>query len=172
MLEKSNINKVLAIIFSQPTVKFTVRELARFTKLAPPTVSGFVRELLLEQIIRESHVARASQISANLESISYKRAKVLHNVYSLFNSGLLDFLIDAYEDPKAIILFGSYVRGEDIERSDIDLAILTSKHKNLNIQRFGKQLGRKISIHEITLNNVSEEFKNNLFNGIVLHGAI
>jgi len=69
-------------------------------------------------------------------------------------------------------LFGSYSRGEDIENSDIDIAIIGRK-KQIDLTEFEKILNRKINI--ITFNNFKEIHKNlkeNLFNGITLTGGI
>ena len=162
----------MEFIFKYPTTKYTIRELARKTNLAPPTVLGFVRLLRKENMIREAKVARASQISADLESSAYKRKKKLYNIASIHESGLLDYLIEKYNDPKAIVLFGSYARGDDTERSDIDIAIFTSDHKRLDLKQFENRLARPISIHELNIDKVSDELKNNLYNGIVLHGAL
>lgn len=172
MLKKSNIEKLKEVIFKQPLTKFTIRELARKANIAPPTAMVFVHDLLKEGFVREERVARASQISANFENKLYRRKKQAYNLDSIYSSGLIDYIITEYNDPKAIILFGSYARGDDIERSDIDIAILTSERKNLDLKKYEKTLARTISIHEIQLENVSEEFKNNLHNGIILHGAL
>ena len=79
---------------------------------------------------------------------------------------------EQYGHPEAIILFGSYSRGEDTETSDIDLAVATTKKLSLNLTLYEKKLKRKISIHEITLEKVSEEFLNNLANGLVITGYL
>jgi len=172
MLNKSNIEKILDVIFKYPTTKFTIRELARKTAISAPTAMIIVRTLKKEQIVRELRVATASQISANLESEIYRRKKLVYNIEEIFSSDLIDYLDKIYKNPKAIILFGSYSKGYDIEKSDIDIAILTEEKHKLNLDVFEKKLVRSISIHEITLNKVSEEFKNNLSNGIILKGAI
>jgi predicted nucleotidyltransferase len=172
MLNKSNIDKIVELVFKQPTAKFTIRELARKAGIAPPTALYIVRALKKEGIVREARVARASQISANLESLAYRRKKLVYNLDSVFSSGLIDFLIKAYNDPKAIILFGSYARGEDIERSDVDIAVMTTEEKRHDLKSFEKTLSRIISIHEVEPNKVSKEFISSLCNGIVLWGAL
>lgn len=172
MLKKCNTWRVLEVFFRQPTTPFTVRQLAKKIDLAPPTALRIIRALQQEGFLREHIVGRASQITANLESKGYIYKKRAYNLESAYTSGLVDYLIQSYGDPQAIILFGSYARGEDIEKSDIDLAILTSDHKTLDLKDFEKALTRDISIHEVQLDQVSEEFKNNLYNGVILHGAI
>ncbi|MBI2135854.1 nucleotidyltransferase domain-containing protein [Candidatus Woesearchaeota archaeon] len=81
-----------------------------------------------------------------------------------------DFLFNEFPGC-AVILFGSYSRGEDIEGSDIDIAILTNKKLELNLERYNKKLERHINIHEILVEKISAEFKANLWNGIVLEGS-
>lgn len=172
MLRKSNTEKVLEVIFKEPTAKFTIRELARRTEISPPTSLHIVRNLVKEGILQESKVATASQISANFESEAYKRKKKAYNIESIYTSGLIDYLRRVYHEPKAIIMFGSYARGEDVERSDIDIAIITAEEKILDLKQFEKALSRTINIHETALEKVSQEFRNNLYNGVVLYGAI
>lgn len=172
MLNKSNIDKILDIIFKYPTEKFTIRELARKVGISAPTAMIIVRTLKKEQIVNELRVATASQISANLESEVYRRKKLVNNIEEIFNSNLIEHLVKMYKDPKAIILFGSYSKGYDTEKSDIDIAIITEEKIKLDLIVFEKKLARNISIHEISLSKVSEEFKNNIYNGIVLRGAL
>ena len=74
----------------------------------------------------------------------------------------------------AIIVFGSYAKGEDVENSDIDLYIETPSKKEIKLEKFGKILKRKIqiffykNIHEIK--NI--DLANNIINGIILNGFI
>ncbi len=172
MLEKNNTTKLGALIYREPLREFTIRELARNAKIAPPTALLIVRALQKKGIVKERIVGRASQISANFESEQYRQKKRLSNLEQLYDSQLIELLVTEYHDPKAIILFGSYSRGEDTERSDIDIAVITTEKKTRNLARFEKLLSRSISIHEIQLKNISEELKNNLYNGIILRGAL
>ena len=72
----------------------------------------------------------------------------------------------------AIILFGSYLRGEDLEDSDIDLFV-QSKEK-VDLGRFEKKLGRKIQIfgYKDISAIKNKELANNIVNGYVLNGFI
>ena len=93
--------------------------------------------------------------------------------YSLYDSGLIDFLKEKYQFPETIIIFGSYSKGEDTEKSDIDIAVITRLEKNLDFSLFEKKLQRKINLLELkNLEKAKKEFINNLINGIVLDGVI
>ncbi|MDI6721630.1 MAG: nucleotidyltransferase domain-containing protein, partial [Candidatus Aenigmarchaeota archaeon] len=105
-------------------------------------------------------------------SADFIRAKRVNNLKKLYDSRIVDYLSEIYDKPEAIILFGSYGRGDDVENSDIDIAVITRSHKELNTEKFEKFMSREVSIHEIDLKKTSTEFHNNLINGIVLEGAI
>ena len=72
-----------------------------------------------------------------------------------------------------IILFGSYGRGEDTIKSDIDIAIIGSKKKEVNLIGFEKILERAIFLHFYdSLKQINKNLKESIHNGIVLVGGI
>ena len=71
-----------------------------------------------------------------------------------------------------VLVFGSYAKGEDTEKSDIDMAIITEKKLNLDLDNFEKRLKRKIHILEIKRKEIKPTLMNNLANGIVLYGYL
>ena len=72
-----------------------------------------------------------------------------------------------------IILFGSYSRGDDTTSSDIDIAVIGRKDKNIKLTDFDKDLERTIFINFYpSFKEIHKHLKENLFNGIVLAGGI
>ncbi|PIN80603.1 hypothetical protein COV16_00550, partial [Candidatus Woesearchaeota archaeon CG10_big_fil_rev_8_21_14_0_10_34_8] len=72
-----------------------------------------------------------------------------------------------------IILFGSFSRGDDTSASDIDIAIIGRKEKEINLEKFEKLLERKININSYSaLKDVHKDLRENICNGIVLVGGI
>src|SRR3989338_5852151 len=62
----------------------------------------------------------------------------LLNVYEAYNHGLKEHILDAVgRNPKAIILFGSYRKGDDNEESDIDIAVEVNDNKDMRIIELG-----------------------------------
>lgn len=171
MITKNNILKVMDLFFQYPEKKFHLRELERLIGLSMPGVRKIVTKLEKESILKskKEKIVKNFYASRNEKFVQLKRA---YNLYSISGSGLLDFLKIQYEEPEAIVLFGSYSKGEDISRSDIDIAIITSKHKELNIVLFEKKLKRKIKLYEIKVEKAEKEFLNTLANGIVLYGYL
>ena len=73
----------------------------------------------------------------NENFILYKKISI---IYELNKSGLVDFLWHELS-PEAIILYGSYAKGESIENSDIDIFIIGKKNE-VDIEKFEEKLGK------------------------------
>ena len=172
MIEKNTIWKVLTMFFENPTTEFHLRELSRQTKLSMPSIISTTDKLNKEQLITKKKTPFLTTTKANAKNQQFTRLKRIFNLEQIYNSNITDDLIQEYNHPQAIILFGSYSRGEDTETSDIDIGIITHKNKNIELAPYEKKLKRKISIHEIDVHKISPEFKNSIYNGIILEGAI
>lgn len=61
-------------------------------------------------------------------------------LYYPASARLLDFLERELRYPEVIILFGSAARGEDIERSDIDLFVLIVTPRELDLSKYKGRL--------------------------------
>ena len=128
MIEKSTIEKVLAVFFENPSkLDFHLRELSRITKLSMPTIISTTDKLAKEHLIIKFKGMVMTIVQAYRDNEKFTRYKLLHNLKKIYESEIIEFLSEKYHHPKAIILFGSFSRGEDIERSDIDIAILIKK---------------------------------------------
>jgi len=164
-------NKILKIIYENPTTKFHIRELARFTKLNPNTVINILKDLQKEKMLKVEKKKYITEISANIENQEFINRKRIFNLSQLYDSGLINFLIKEY-NPKAISVIGSYSKGEDIEKSDTDIIVIGEKEKYEDLTKFEKILSRKIHLIITEYKKISEEFYVNLINGIILYGYI
>ena len=89
----------------------------------------------------------------------------------IYESMLIDFLEDKFLG-LTIILFGSYSRGDDISKSDIDIAIIGQK-KEVDLKKFEKILFKKIILNFYpSFTDIHKNLKENLCNGILLSGGI
>jgi predicted nucleotidyltransferase/predicted transcriptional regulator len=175
MWKNYNKYRVLKVFFDDPLPQatgFQLRELSRKIKLAPKSVSIYLKKLEKEGLIKkEKHRAQDySLYYANRDSKFYLYKK-LDLISSINEIGLLDYLYDQLM-PECIILFGSASRGEDTKESDIDLFIQCNE-KKLELSKFEKQLNRRMNIfYSETFNNLSGELKNNIINGVILKGYL
>ena len=151
-------------------IKFTQNQIATSLEVSPAAVSKslpILKDNDYVKIGKDQNTKRLSIIlnRDNLRIIDLKR---IENLKLLVESGLIDYLRINLPG-KQIILFGSYSRGEDIERSDIDIAVM-GKEKVISVERFEKMLSRKINFNFYNSMPTDKNLKNNLMSGIVLEG--
>ncbi len=107
---------------------------------------------------------------ANRESKAFGILKLSALLLSLEETGLIQEIMKFY--PDCIVLFGSASKGEDTEKSDIDLFV-QAKAVNLKTDQFEKKLNRRINlIFEENIPALQKELLNNLANGIVIRGYL
>src|SRR3989344_3111904 len=160
MIDKNSISTILAVFFDNTTTEFHARELSRKTGLSIFAVLGAIKKLSNNGFVTTLKKCNMKIIKAS-NSARFNRAKRIRNLEKLYDSGIVDYLSEKYDKPEAIALFGSYSRGDDVEKSDIDIAIITKEHKEPDMKKFEKSLSRTISIHEIDIKKISREFHNN-----------
>lgn len=173
-MERKSIKQILKeYFFLNPTVRLRVRQIERETKTPLPSVIRYTKELKEEGILKSTKVANIIVYSANRSATEFLLEKSLTNIKHLFVSGLIHFIIEELSNP-TIVVFGSYVRGEDVENSDIDLYIETPTKKTIRLDKFEKLLKRKIQlfIHSSIKDVKNKELANNILNGIKVNGYL
>lgn len=167
----NNEEEILNLFFDFPTTRFSLREIARITKIHPNIVSKVVRMLTKSTFLLVEKKKHAFEVTANLENKNFIRKKRAKNFDKIYDCGIIEFLEEKLH-PNSISVIGSYGRGEDIEKSDIDLVIIGTEDKEINLEKFEKLLHRKIQIHIMEYDNMANEFYTNLINGMLLYGYL
>src|SRR3989338_4067412 len=117
---------------------FSVREIARLLKINPSTASKYLQILAKDGFLRKRKEFNCILYQADAESEKFKDIKIYYNISKIRNSGLIEVIEDELY-PEVIILFGSYAKGENTKRSDIDLFVMNKK-KVENIKKENKEL--------------------------------
>lgn len=161
--------------------QFNLRAIAKQLKVSPTAVSNVLPDLEKDGLIKieKSKTMNLMSISLNRDSESAIKMKRVENLRAIYDSGLDNFLLNEFSGC-TIILFGSYSRGEDVyygkeddRSSDVDIAIIGTKEKNLDLSVFEDKIERKISLNfYASWNDIHKNLKNNILNGITLHGGI
>jgi predicted nucleotidyltransferase len=171
MLKEYNRYKVLKVFLDSPTESFGLRELSRASGIAPVSVLNYLKEFEREKLIVRKIIKGVPAYIANRDNENFIVNKKIGILYELSNSGLVEELWQKLS-PNAIVLYGSFARGEAVEGSDVDIFII-GKEKRIKLESFEKNLGKKIHLmFEENVKMISRELKNNLINGIVLKGYI
>lgn len=158
-----------------------LRGIARNLKVSPTAVSKALTELEKEElvVVKKSEIINLLAIEFNRNNPKAIQLKRAENLKMVYESGLSNFLY--HEFPGCtIILFGSYSKGEDVyfgdedeRNSDLDLAVIGTKSRSVDLTKFNKLMERIISINCYkSWNDLHQHLKNNILNGILLSGGI
>ena len=175
MLPENTTHIVAALFFQSPNKHYYLKEISRQTHIAHTSIIRALKTLLKTGMIKKTIEERGTRAfpyyHANLESPAYYAEKRIHNLRAVLESKLITTLKEELA-PTCIILFGSYLRGEDDEESDIDLFI-EGTPQELNLATYEKELHRKIQLHiRKSFKKLPKELKNNISNGITLQGFL
>lgn len=169
-------DKLTTCFLESPERECHVRELAKLTKLSPTTAAKKIRELQQEGIVSTRKLSNHLLVKANTESNAWRELKKGYNLKKLRDSGIIRFLERELNVPEAIILFGSYAKGEDVLKSDIDLFVVAHAKKAINLEPFQKKLKHSIQLfihskQEIEkMKSANRELLNNVINGTIIYG--
>lgn len=178
MLQNCNTLKVASVFFLEPTKEHYLKQISKKSNLAHTSVKKILEDLEKEGIIKEKKYQRGSRnfpfYFANTENNKYKQNKKIFNLDKIYSLGIIEFLKTEIM-PENIVLFGSYLKAEDTEDSDVDLFVQakTESLSEKTLRKFEKKLGRNIQLHfKEKFQDYNAEIKNNILNGLVLYGYL
>jgi len=152
-----------------PELEASIREISRLTNISPKWVSKNVDELEELELLSVEESKVSKKVSTGKEFTEFKE---IYNFAELKESRIVEHLDEAFR-PDAIVLYGSFERGEDKKDSDIDLAIINGRQIESDLAEFEEKLGREIHLQHIKkLKDTDRNFLNSLANGKVLTGFI
>lgn len=170
--------RVAELFFIYPSIEFTLTEVAEKTKLSKGTVSRIIKHLKEIGFIEIVDLGIVYRIKANRKNWIYIREKIARNFATIVRSNIIEFLVGKFKNPKCIILFGSFRKGEDDEDSDIDIAVEVPKGAetgSFEFEEFNeveKQLNKNIRVHVFNKKDIDNNVFINIANGIVLYGLL
>ncbi|MFH0752235.1 MAG: nucleotidyltransferase domain-containing protein [archaeon] len=150
------------------------RQIANLLEVSQPAVMKAIPTLEKENWIniQQDKETKRWAIELNRNNQKVMQLKRTDNLKQIYETGLADYLETNFAGA-TIILFGSYSRGEDTINSDIDIAIIGRKSKEIDLTKYEKTLERKILINFYdSFKNIHKHLKENICNGIILAGSI
>ena len=125
LLGNKNIMKILLFFFRNPTKEFSQIELLKKIKTAKATLIKWLRLLIDERIILMKRIGVTNLYKLNNENTCVKYLKILFTISELESIKKLSqkYNLDIY-------VYGSAARGENVEKSDIDLLVIGKPDKS------------------------------------------
>jgi predicted nucleotidyltransferase len=170
--------KVLIWFFSFPQKEIGLNNLSEELRISKTTAKIIVNRLINDGFLNREVLGKIWRISCNKDHIYNYSRKISYNLTMIYESGILNSIHDIIENPRAIILFGSYRKGDDNEKSDIDIAVevLDNEEQKIielgTITKFGHRKNVLVNIYKFSRNKVDLNLFSNIVNGIVLEGFL
>ena len=173
-------NEIFRLLCIKANISLNQREIARLLKVSPTAISQSLALLEKENLIKVKKDRKINLMSIELNRDSEKaiNLKRTENLRMIYESGLVGFLQESFPGC-AIILFGSYSRGDDIlnvnegHKSDIDIAIIGTKGKETELTKFEELLERIITINfYLSFKEIHKHLKDSILSGILVSGSV
>jgi len=166
--------KILRLMFIKAGSPLNQRAISRILNVSQPAVMKAIPMLEKKELIKISQDKESKRWSVELNKSNHKaiQLKRADNLKMIYESGLTDFLEKEFAGA-AIILFGSYSRGDDIFNSDIDFAVIGRKEKRVDLTEYEKNFEKKIRINFYSsFKEIHKHLKENILGGIILAGGV
>ena len=164
----------MRFLFMNAGKTFNGRGLAISLGVSQPAIAKSLPSLEKKEYVHVAKDRKSKRLSIELNRenplvIGLKRAD---NIRQLYESGLAEFLREKFPS-RTVIVFGSFAKGEDAQKSDVDIAVIGAKAGTLGLDAFEKALGKEIRINFYrSFKEISEELKSNILGGILLSGWV
>lgn len=182
MLELSEAyQKVLYWFFSFPDISIGLNDLSTELKISKTTAKEIVLQFIEEGFLERKIFGKTWSITCNQEHPYNYTKKIVYNlamVFEAYQEGLRDHILQIVGNAQAIVLFGSYRKGDDNEKSDVDIAVEVLDDTDLKIvelgriPEFGYRKNVSVNLHIFCRNKVDLNLFSNIANGIVLEGFL
>jgi len=170
--------RILGWFFAFPNIETSLTELCVRTRTSKTAAKGIVVRLEKDGFLRKRVAGRAWLISAVKGHVFLSTKRVAANLALVYDSDILSVVRARVPNARAIVLFGSYRKGDDLPKSDMDIAVEIAGNKPLEIvelgefPRFGYRTNVKVNLHVFSRKNVDINVFANIANGIILEGFL
>lgn len=168
---------ILEHFIKNPYERYYLREASRMLDISPMTVKRTLDLLVQERLLVREKFKNQILYKANIDSAAFKHLKAAYNLAWLEEKNLIELLKEKLPGLSALVLYGSFAKGENDEKSDIDLLALSPTLKKSGL-RLPELLGKETSLIIFTPSQWKEQSKKNrafylevITEGIVLFGT-
>lgn len=168
---------VLELFIKNPYDQYYLRETSRILGISPMTVKRALDLLVKDRLIRRDEFKNQILYKGNLESSAFKHLKVAYNLAWLEEKGIVDYMKENLAGLSTMVLYGSFAKGENDEKSDIDLLVISVSPRKRDF-RLQELLEKETSLTIFKPSEWREQAKKNkafymdiITEGIVLFGT-
>ena len=137
MLGRKSPKRILEFFLDNPSKEMRMTDIIAATGLAKLSVMKWTKELAKHKFFSTLTIGRTNLYSLNKGNPSVRQFRVLYNV------DYVNGKIGEMEEGVQVFLYGSFARGENMEKSDIDLLVIG---KNRDVIRKLRKMDTRIKV--------------------------
>ena len=170
--------KIMYWFFAHPNKEVSLSDIANELKISKITANIAINHFVTEGFLKKEVLGRIWRVSCNQEHSLNSTLKVSYNLGMIYQSPIISEIHKIIPNPRAIVLFGSYRKGDDTEKSDIDIAVEVLDGDDVYIKplgvlpQFGYRKNVPVNLHIFSRNKIDLNLFSNIANGIVLDGFL
>ena len=170
--------KTLYWFFAFPDHEMSLSDLASELRISKTTTNHIVKKLVDDKFLLVTVLGRTWRIVCNKFHHYHTTIKIGYNLNTIYSCGIIEEIHKKLDPPRAIILFGSYRKGDDNEKSDMDIAVEVLDGEGLRIVELGflptvgYRKNIRVNLHIFSRNRIDINLFSNIANGIVLEGFL
>ncbi|MFH1224312.1 MAG: nucleotidyltransferase domain-containing protein [Candidatus Diapherotrites archaeon] len=150
MLQQYAVVQAIQVVLSRPNRAFSVRGLAKEAEISHGASREALSFMKKKGIVSLDIVGRTYQYRASLESPLCRQWKILFNLDLLADSGVAEELLKKIPHIHSILLYGSFAKGTNDEKSDIDLLVIAHRPAKPGVGFAGK-IKREVNLSILSL---------------------
>ncbi len=170
--------KIMYWFFAFPQREISLNDIVKLAKISKTTANKVISRMAKENFLKIQKLGKVWRISCNQQHEFNTERKIPYNLELVYESGIIEKILKDIQGVRCIVLFGSYRKGDDIESSDLDIAVETLDGEEMKIinlgviQRLGYRQNIAVNIVKFSRKKIDNNLFANIANGIVLHGFL
>jgi predicted nucleotidyltransferase len=144
MLKNYALFKVLKLFMEEPYTQFYLREVAKRAGVGTGTARSCLNWLVNSRFLELEKKGNLFLFKADFKAHVFRHFKLAFNILNIEKSGLPEFL-GRLSGIGSAVIYGSFARGENDSKSDLDLLIIGTARNVPEIRIYAKRVGSEIN---------------------------
>jgi len=142
--------KVIKYFTLNPSTEVYVNELAKILNLSTGSCSQILRDLSLFGILEKKDLGKAHYYNINNNYLTNELKRFV-GIYQIYENEIVKKITNTYFEDVSIALYGSYSKGDFIEKSDIDILVITQEKPKVDFKDLEEKLEVEINVEKFTI---------------------
>ena len=176
MLERYVLIKAIKAVVAEPNRSFSVRGLSADIGISPGAARTSLDYMHMKGIVSLKTVGKTYQYRADLQNALCRQWKILFNLDIINGSKVIQEIEKRIPNIQSILLYGSFARGTNGEKSDVDLLVVAHNPGKTDLG-FINKLGKEVNISVLSMADWKKKavqdkvfYENTIYDSIVLAG--